>query len=145
MAGVTLRTLLPRPPVPRPSFTADWRFWDELRTEELKPGGAHIPVTNDNRQACPLGCWSFEDAVSPTGWTAHPEAAHLEALPPMVQEYVRLYTEWLLERSISQQFNAFRKGFLRVCGWERGPVFANCCWVGHGLWWSRQPLGMHCL
>lgn len=45
----TLCHAAPNPCHPR-SFTAEWKFWDELRTEELKPGGADIPVTNDNRQ-----------------------------------------------------------------------------------------------
>lgn len=45
----------------------------------LKPSGASIPVTKDNRQ-----------------------------------EYVDLYTDWLLNRSIETQFNSFKKGFHMV-------------------------------
>jgi HECT-domain (ubiquitin-transferase) len=29
-------------------------------------------------------------------------------------EYVRVYTQWLLERSVAAQFEAFREGFLEV-------------------------------
>jgi hypothetical protein len=52
----------------------------EVRSHELKPHAADIPVTNDNRK-----------------------------------EYVDLYVKYLLEDSISKQFNAFLKGFKTVC------------------------------
>jgi len=32
------------------------------------------------------------------------------------EEYVNLYVKWLLHDSISRQFNAFKKGFMKVCG-----------------------------
>ena len=33
-------------------------------------------------------------------------------------EYVQLYVEWYLERSVKTQFDAFRRGLVRVCGGE---------------------------
>jgi len=36
--------------------------------------------------------------------------------PQNVTEYIQLYLEWMLDSSISSQFQAFRKGFLKVCG-----------------------------
>lgn len=48
--------------------------------------------------------------------------------PPLPQEYVQLYAQWLLDRSIAQQFNAFRKGFLRVGGHPAGCGHAIGCW-----------------
>lgn len=32
------------------------------------------------------------------------------------EEYVRLYTKWVLEDSIARQFRAFKNGFIKVCG-----------------------------
>ena len=55
---------------------------DDLGAEkkkELKPGGADVPVTNDNRE-----------------------------------EYVRLYTQWILVESIQQQWRAFERGVMRI-------------------------------
>lgn len=31
------------------------------------------------------------------------------------EEYVRLYTQHLLEKSIHRQFSAFKRGFLKMC------------------------------
>lgn len=47
---------------------------------ELKPGGADIPVTNENKF-----------------------------------EYVDLYVQYVLEESVKTQFNAFARGFRKVC------------------------------
>jgi len=49
-------------------------------TEELKPDGANLQVTLENRV-----------------------------------EFVRLYCDWALTRSITRQFEPFQKGFGRVC------------------------------
>lgn len=41
------------------------------------------------------------------------------------QEYVRLYTEWVLDASVRPQFAAFRAGFLRACGGPALSLFAH--------------------
>lgn len=50
-------------------------------------------------------------------WQARCSSSHHQPSPTAThtQEFVRLYTEWVLERSIAAQFTAFRRGFLRVC------------------------------
>ena len=58
------------------SFTVSVDAFGERRTEELKEGGASIPLTSGNRH-----------------------------------EYIRLYVDWTLNRSIARQFGAFKKGF----------------------------------
>lgn len=45
----------------------------------MAPGGAELPVTNEN-----------------------------------LKEYVELYVDWLLTKSVAPHFDAFRKGFLKV-------------------------------
>uniref|UniRef100_A0A0G4FMN8 HECT domain-containing protein n=1 Tax=Chromera velia CCMP2878 TaxID=1169474 RepID=A0A0G4FMN8_9ALVE len=40
------------------------------------------------------------------------------------QEYVRLYTKWLLEDSVKDQFEPFKEGFLRICGAPMLPLFS---------------------
>ena len=64
----------------------------ELQECSLKKDGDTIPVTKDNMQVSlnPFMCTSFN--------------SHL-------QEYVDLYTDWLLSKSIEVQFKAFKKGF----------------------------------
>ena len=32
------------------------------------------------------------------------------------EEYVRLYVDFMLNRSVAKQFESFKKGFLHVCG-----------------------------
>jgi len=49
-------------------------------TDDLKPGGGDMPVTNENRE-----------------------------------EYVALYTEWVINKSIYMVFRAFYHGFHSVC------------------------------
>ena len=45
----------------------------------------------------------------------------------MVARYVNLYVEWVLEGSVQKQYEAFHKGFMRVCGGKvrRLPKHAN--------------------
>jgi len=38
-------------------------------------------------------------------------------------EFVRLYVEWLLEKSVARQFGAFSRGFHRVCGGQALKLF----------------------
>ena len=146
--------------LPSPSFTAEWRFWDELRTEELKPGGADIAVTNANRQvrlgatSCarvPLAsdsCCVLEglhaNQNSHNQWQL--ECALCTSSHPccLRQEYVQLYTEWLLERSIAAQFSAFRKGFLRV----RPGRLGGWAWTLVAAWlagWGAEQAQLPCL
>eukprot|EP01025_Chloroclados_australasicus_P013961 TRINITY_DN16532_c0_g1_i7.p1 TRINITY_DN16532_c0_g1~~TRINITY_DN16532_c0_g1_i7.p1 ORF type:complete len:1416 (+),score=180.93 TRINITY_DN16532_c0_g1_i7:478-4248(+) len=61
-------------------FTIQQSVFGEVITKELKPGGANIPVTSENRQ-----------------------------------EYVDLYTQFLLTDSIKPHFVAFSVGFKKVC------------------------------
>lgn len=61
------------------SFEVEYDYFGELRHQELKPGGAGLPVTCLNRR-----------------------------------EYVDLYTDWVLTKSIKRQFDAFATGFLEV-------------------------------
>lgn len=63
------------------TFEVEVEYFGTTRKEELKPGGASIPVTAANRE-----------------------------------EYVHLYTRWLLTTSVEQQFTAFAHGFHQVCG-----------------------------
>ena len=103
-----------RPPThPRPcSFTVEFECYGEMHSEELRPGGAHTPVTAGNRR-----------------------------------QYVALYCDWVLQRSVEKQFAAFRRGFLRVGGEGRG---APCCCVAalpcllqlpaNAIWQTASPL-----
>jgi ubiquitin-protein ligase E3 A len=68
------------------TFEVEYEYYGEIQRRELKPGGASIPVTGDNRD-----------------------------------EYVRLYTQWVLTDSVETQFKAFARGFLRICG---GPALS---------------------
>lgn len=38
-----------------------------------------------------------------------------------VREYVDLYVDWLLNRSVAPHFDAFRKGFVKVGSCSRTP------------------------
>ena len=48
------------------------------------------------------------------------------------QEYVKLYTHYILNDSIHQQFNVFKEGFLQVCLSDT-PSFAVVLYVNR--WW----------
>eukprot|EP01091_Cochliopodium_minus_P009951 TRINITY_DN2563_c0_g1_i3.p1 TRINITY_DN2563_c0_g1~~TRINITY_DN2563_c0_g1_i3.p1 ORF type:complete len:558 (-),score=144.45 TRINITY_DN2563_c0_g1_i3:111-1784(-) len=60
-------------------FTVEYDYFGEKRVHELKPGGADIVLTNDNRK-----------------------------------EYVDLYVDYSLNKSIEKQFGSFKKGFNTV-------------------------------
>ena len=45
------------------------------------------------------------------------------------REYVALYCDWVLQRSVEKQFAAFRRGFLRVSGGERGSLLLAAGWI----------------
>lgn len=61
------------------TFSFEEDHFGEVQTNELKPGGSQMPVTNSNRQ-----------------------------------EYVDLYTHWVLQESVQTQFTAFSEGFLQA-------------------------------
>ncbi|CAH1793709.1 unnamed protein product, partial [Owenia fusiformis] len=63
------------------TFQISRLYFDEVKSHDLVPNGANIPVTNDNRK-----------------------------------EYVSAYIDFIFNRSVEQQFNAFSEGFHRVCG-----------------------------
>lgn len=61
------------------TFEVNWIDLGMERRHELKPGGAKIPVTKDNKE-----------------------------------EYVLLYTKWLLVDSVKAQHDEFERGFMRI-------------------------------
>jgi alpha-tubulin suppressor-like RCC1 family protein len=61
------------------TFEVNWMDLGTERRHELKPGGARILVTKDNKE-----------------------------------EYVLLYTKWLLVDSVKTQYDEFERGFMRV-------------------------------
>uniref|UniRef100_A0A0P5J2E5 E3 ubiquitin-protein ligase HERC3 n=1 Tax=Daphnia magna TaxID=35525 RepID=A0A0P5J2E5_9CRUS len=63
------------------SFVMSREVFGSVQTDELKPGGANIPVTQKNKQ-----------------------------------EYVDLYVDFILNKSIAKHFDAFNQGFHKVCG-----------------------------
>ncbi|KAA0184936.1 hypothetical protein HAZT_HAZT008065 [Hyalella azteca] len=75
------------------NFTLDRVYFDEVVSKELKPGGADIPVTNDNR-----GVIVFLSFVLSR------------------EEYVQLIVDYILTKSIEEEFSSFCAGFERVCG-----------------------------
>lgn len=57
---------LPAPALPC-SFAVELEYWGEVREVELKPGGAHIPVTADNREVGGGGAgWGRLQAIKTT-------------------------------------------------------------------------------
>ena len=68
------------------TFELSYECLGGVRTVELLPGGATIPVTAENRT-----------------------------------QYVYLYTDFMLNRSVEAQFLAFKQGFEQVCG---GPALS---------------------
>lgn len=71
--------------------------WGTSKTIELRPGGKSELVTAANRQGMKTLLWIL--------WFWR----HLFA------EFVDLYMRYKLERSISPQFEAFKRGFLSLC------------------------------
>jgi E3 ubiquitin-protein ligase HECTD2 len=65
----------------------------KVETVDLVPGGHKKPVTKANRHG------TFSTCVT-----------------VLMIEYVRRYTEYLLDTSISKQFEPFKRGFYHVCG-----------------------------
>lgn len=63
------------------NFAVSRDVFGAVKTDELKPGGAQIPVTQDNKQ-----------------------------------EYVDLYVDFVLNKSVAKHFDAFNQGFHKVCG-----------------------------
>ena len=76
------------------SFEVEYDYFGELRSVELKPGGAAISVTNDNRV-----------------------------------EFVRVITDYYLNKSVEEQFSAFASGFLQVRA-PSSPVRTGCLMHG---------------
>mmetsp|Transcript_23572 Transcript_23572/g.30811 ORF Transcript_23572/g.30811 Transcript_23572/m.30811 type:complete len:744 (+) Transcript_23572:165-2396(+) len=52
-----------------------------------------------------------------------PNGSNIPVTKDNRQEYVDLYVQWLLEKSIESQFSAFRRGFMKVCGGEAMKLF----------------------
>ena len=67
-----------------------------VQSTDLKENGDKIPVTLENRQVRTCTCTC---------------TCTFLILLILFQEYVDLYTDWLLNKSIAKQFNAFKKGF----------------------------------
>ncbi|CAH1798913.1 unnamed protein product [Owenia fusiformis] len=70
------------------SFEVTTSVFGSTCSKELIPGGADIPVTNQNRE-----------------------------------KFVRIYSQYILEESISHQFEPFSRGFHKVCGSEMLSLF----------------------
>ena len=100
---------------------------------ELKKGGKDIPLTNDNRQGAHAFCLTLN---------------RFKPFKPFVflEEYVDLYVDYILCKSISKQLNvgyacllvprvpfisfccylqSFRQGFSSVCGGEALKLFRH--------------------
>lgn len=72
-------------------------FGSELK-HELKENGRDILVTMENRQVCV--CEEREEGKG-----------EIEISLFFLQEFVDLYTDWLLNTSIHKKFKAFKQGF----------------------------------
>ena len=70
------------------SFAVEVDTYGSKSLVELKPGGANIPVTQENKM-----------------------------------EYVKLYIDWLFEKSVSGLFDSFKKGFYKLYS---GEFMTNC-------------------
>jgi E3 ubiquitin-protein ligase HECTD2 len=72
-------------------YVCDKGAYGQVQTVELVPGGANKPVTKTNRHGALPGGRANAD-------------------------YVRRYVEYILDTSISKQFEPFKRGFNHVCG-----------------------------
>ncbi|TKS65526.1 putative E3 ubiquitin-protein ligase HECTD2 [Collichthys lucidus] len=93
-----------------------------VKSYNLKPGGDKISVTKQNRK----GNTEERRAGLSESSSVHAAAScflispvKLDVFPPAAQsslaEYVQLYVDFLLNKSISKQFAAFYHGFHSVC------------------------------
>lgn len=100
-------------------FDLDVEEWGQAKTVELKPGGSDIVVTKENRQGVrqPPPLSTVLPAPSQER-DAHPLFAFLSMPSVCVcgAEYVDLYVDYMLTKSVKKQFDAFKRGFVKVCG-----------------------------
>ena len=94
---------LPSPPLPSPQVS--YQAYGDTVTVDLKPGGKDIRVTKGNREGEVMGKPPFLQALSPA-------QVPFPLVPP---EFVSLYTDFLLNKSVYNQFASFFYGFHRVC------------------------------
>ena len=99
-------------------------LFGSVHTQNLKEGGDEIAVTKDTCQVdeqhvavtepivhvihivcCFQVCGRLLSSIT------HLSCINLPSFLCCLQEYVDLYTEWLLNESISMSFNAFKRGF----------------------------------
>lgn len=114
-----------------------------MKTVDLKPNGSNIPVTNENRKGifywlnqdiyfltflngmCLLYSKST-DLTFKTYWYLCILPIHIINVHSVLMtfsfnfvlyctEYVQLYVDWILNKSIYHQFQAFYHGFHSVC------------------------------
>lgn len=81
---------------------------------DLREGGDKIPVTNDNRK---VRCSHFLQRVEGKyefKLTSSTFFLNCVCLCVCVQEFVELYAEYMLNKSVEKQFKAFRRGFHMV-------------------------------
>lgn len=85
------------------SFQIDKDVWGCVHTFDLKENGSSIKLTNENRQG--MACRSLMYKV------------FLDTVTNFISlsEFVQLYTDYVLNKSVEKQFNAFRDGFNLVC------------------------------
>jgi hypothetical protein len=86
-------------------FSVTCEAFGSMTVEELKPGGAAIPVTNDNRAEY-AELYAVFLLNTRSAFTPHPMPFH---------RYAELYADFLLNASVAPQFNAFQQGFLLLC------------------------------
>ena len=86
------------------NFAISREVLGQVRTDDLKPGGSEILVSQKNK-------WDK--------FTQQIEAFDLIFLFIIRQEYVDLYVDFILNKSVAKHFQAFSQGFHDVCG---GPV-----------------------
>mmetsp|Transcript_1617 Transcript_1617/g.4833 ORF Transcript_1617/g.4833 Transcript_1617/m.4833 type:complete len:1176 (-) Transcript_1617:46-3573(-) len=63
---------------------------------------------------------TYEERGAPRAVDLRPGGSETPVTPANRQEFVRLYCEWVLERSVERQFASFKKGFSRIC---ESPLF----------------------
>jgi ubiquitin-protein ligase E3 A len=72
-------------------------------------------------------CASFEVAVEEWGeWKTHelvPGGSEIPVTNENVADYVQRYVQWVLVDSVKGQFDAFAKGFMKVCGGQALEMF----------------------
>lgn len=89
------------------NFEINREVFGELKSFELIPGGDKVPVTLKNKYV------SIACVLAPV--VIIKETGKQNAFVCR-QQYVDLYVDYILNKSVETQFKAFHKGFHNVCG-----------------------------